>query len=84
MIAAYDAGQRNFGENYVDEFVDKVHHLPRDIHWHFIGHIQTNKIKKLMQATVPLTADQPQLNLLIETVDSEKLATKLNKECEKL
>lgn len=84
MIAAYDAGQRNFGENYVDEFVEKVHRLPRDIHWHFIGHIQTNKIKKLMQATVPLTADQPQLNLLIETVDSEKLATKLNKECEKL
>jgi len=39
LIAAYEGGQRNFGENYVDEFVDKVPRLPNDIQWHFIGHI---------------------------------------------
>ena len=37
--AAYEGGQRKFGENYVDEFVDKVPRLPLDIEWHFIGHI---------------------------------------------
>jgi len=68
---AYDAGHRAFGENYVDEFVEKHSQLPADIKWHFIGHIQSNKVKKLV--TVP--------NLdLVETVDSEKLAAKLNKE----
>lgn len=55
--------------------MDKALKLPLDIKWHFIGHIQTNKLKKL--ATVP--------NLyLVETVDSEKLAKKLNSELEKV
>ena len=41
--AAYDAGQRHFGENYVHEIVEKSPHLPKDICWHFIGTLQTNK-----------------------------------------
>jgi uncharacterized pyridoxal phosphate-containing UPF0001 family protein len=42
---AYDAGQRDFGENYVQELVDKEAALPKDIRWHFIGHLQSNKVK---------------------------------------
>ncbi len=42
---AYDAGQRDFGENYVQELCAKYEALPRDIRWHFIGHLQTNKVK---------------------------------------
>src|SRR5688572_20856763 len=41
----YDLGQRDFGENYVQELADKQHQLPQDIRWHFIGHLQTNKVK---------------------------------------
>ena len=72
---AYDANHRHFGENYVDEFVEKSAKLPQDIMWHFIGHLQTNKVKKVV--AVPNLA-------LVETVDSQKLAMKLNKECEKI
>ena len=43
--AFYDEGQRDFGENYVQELVDKEPVLPKDIHWHFIGHLQSNKVK---------------------------------------
>ncbi len=43
--ALYDLGQRDFGENYVQEMVDKQAVLPKDIHWHFIGHLQSNKVK---------------------------------------
>lgn len=43
--ALYDQGQRDFGENYVQELVDKQAQLPGDIRWHFIGHLQTNKVK---------------------------------------
>jgi PLP dependent protein len=43
--ALYVQGQRAFGENYVQEFVEKQPQLPADIHWHFIGHLQTNKVK---------------------------------------
>src|ERR1700742_410997 len=43
--ALYDLGQRDFGENYVQELVDKQASLPSDIHWHFIGHLQSNKVK---------------------------------------
>ena len=68
----------------MDEFVEKVPLLPRDIEWHFIGHIQSNKIKKLISATLPADDHTPPLNLLIETVDSLKLAEKLNKECGKI
>ena len=42
---AYEAGQRDFGENYVQELVDKVPVLPNDIRWHFIGNLQSNKVK---------------------------------------
>jgi len=71
LIAAYEAGQRNFGENYVHELVEKATHPEilekcKDIRWHFIGHLQRNKINKVL--VVP--------NLyLIETIDSEKIAT---------
>lgn len=71
---AYDAGQRVFGENYVQELIEKVPQLPDDVTWHFIGPLQSNKAGKLVQAFEP---DQLH-RLVIETVASEKLATKLN------
>src|SRR5580658_7120804 len=46
ILAVYDMGQRDFGENYVQELVDKQRELPADIRWHFIGHLQTNKVKQ--------------------------------------
>lgn len=65
----YDHGIRHFGENYVQELVDKAAQLPKDIKWHFIGGLQTNKCKDL--AKIP--------NLFaIETIDSLKKAKKLN------
>ena len=45
IMEAYHAGQRDFGENYVQELVDKYEALPKDIRWHFIGHLQSNKVK---------------------------------------
>ena len=66
----YDAGQRDFGENYVQELLDKAPVLPADIRWHFIGHLQSNKAKALVQG-VPSLA-------IVETVDSAKLADKLD------
>lgn len=72
VIDAYDAGQKHFGENYVNELIEKSGHpeiLKRDIRWHFIGHLQRNKINKVL--AVP--------NLwIIETVDSNKLASALD------
>src|SRR3990167_8942804 len=50
MRQAYDAGVRRFGENKVQEFLDKKEQLPDDIEWHLIGHLQTNKIKPLFKA----------------------------------
>ncbi|EPS65800.1 hypothetical protein M569_08977, partial [Genlisea aurea] len=44
----YDAGHRCFGENYVQELVEKAPQLPEDIEWHFIGHLQSNKVKTLL------------------------------------
>ena len=77
IIAAYDAGQRRFGENYVDEFVGKAQELEEshpDIEWHFVGHLQSNKARKLAKCR----------NLkMVETVDSLKIANTLNKECSK-
>eukprot|EP01012_Entosiphon_sulcatum_P038064 TRINITY_DN4913_c0_g1_i1.p1 TRINITY_DN4913_c0_g1~~TRINITY_DN4913_c0_g1_i1.p1 ORF type:complete len:263 (+),score=48.73 TRINITY_DN4913_c0_g1_i1:121-909(+) len=72
--AAYDVGQRVFGENYVQELVDKAAQLPRDIQWHFIGHLQSNKAKSLV-CEVPNLA-------CVETVDSDRLAAKLNEAAE--
>jgi len=67
---AYDAGQRHFGENYVQEIVDKAPLLPGDVKWHFIGHLQSNKAK--MVCKIP--------NLyMIESIDSVKLADAVNK-----
>ncbi len=59
---AYDAGQRVFGESRVQEVLAKIPQLPNDIQWHFIGHLQTNKVKQLVGKVS-----------LIESVDSEKL-----------
>lgn len=67
--ALYDLGQRDFGENYVQELVDKQLLLPKDIHWHFIGHLQSNKVKMI----APFVE-------LIQGVDSVKLLTEINKQ----
>lgn len=69
LMEAYGAGQRAFGENYVQELVDKAAELPADIEWHFIGKLQSNKCKMLVEGV-------PNLHVL-ETLDSEKLANKL-------
>lgn len=68
---AYNCDQRHFGENYVSELVDKYQRLPKDIKWHFIGHLQSNKVNKLISSC-------PGLHM-IETVDSRKLAEKINR-----
>jgi pyridoxal phosphate enzyme (YggS family) len=65
----YDAGQRDFGENYVQELLEKVPQLPTDIHWHFIGHLQTNKVKYIAPFVY-----------LIHGVDSAKLLKEINKQ----
>lgn len=65
---AYDAGQRIFGENLVQELVEKYEKLPKDIQWHLIGHLQTNKVKYIA----------PFINM-IESVDSLKLLKVINK-----
>ncbi|XP_072995564.1 uncharacterized protein [Typha latifolia] len=67
----YDAGHRCFGENYVQEFVDKAPLLPADIEWHFIGHLQSNKVKSLL-------ASVPNLDM-VESVDNEKVANYLDR-----
>lgn len=70
--ALYDMGQRDFGENYVQELVDKYEPLPKDINWHFIGHLQSNKVKYI----APFVA-------LVHGVDSFKLLKEINKQGEK-
>ncbi|KDQ52680.1 hypothetical protein JAAARDRAFT_138393 [Jaapia argillacea MUCL 33604] len=70
ILACYEAGQRDFGENYVQELVDKAEQLPPDIRWHFIGTLQSNKAKIL--------ASIPNLHT-IQTLTSAKAATSLNK-----
>ena len=45
ILALYDLGQRDFGENFVQELLLKYEALPKDIRWHYIGHLQTNKVK---------------------------------------
>ena len=69
----YDLGQRDFGENYVQELLEKAEHLPNDIRWHYIGHLQTNKVKQI----VPFVQ-------LIHSVDSLKLAHEINKQAKKI
>ena len=69
LMELYALGQRAFGENYVQELVDKAASLPKDIQWHFIGHLQSNKVKYI----APFVH-------LIHGVDSEKLLQEINKQ----
>ena len=69
---AYDGGQRIFGESHVPEMVQKYDVLPKDIQWHFIGHLQTNKVKYIA----------PFVNL-IYAVDSEHLLKEIDKQAKK-
>ena len=69
----YDFGYRHFGENKVQELIIKNKGLPKDIHWHMIGHLQTNKVKMI----VPFV-------YLIHSVDSLKVLSKINRESEKI
>ena len=71
---AYEAGERHFGESRVQELKQKAAVLPNDIHWHFIGHLQTNKVRDLLKL-------HP---YLIQSVDSEHLLQAINEEAEKL
>ncbi|HVE60956.1 MAG TPA: YggS family pyridoxal phosphate-dependent enzyme [Chitinophagaceae bacterium] len=68
----YQLGQRDFGENYVQELIEKQRSLPADIRWHFIGHLQTNKVKFIASFIY-----------LIQGVDSFKLLKEINKEAKK-
>ncbi len=68
----YNAGQKVFGENRVQELVEKYEQMPKDIQWHFIGHLQTNKVKYIA----------PFVNL-IHAVDSWKLLKEINKQATK-
>ena len=69
VLAAYRAGQRRFGESRVQELLAKMPQLPDDIQWHFIGHLQTNKVRSLMGKTA-----------MIESVDSDKLLRLIDRE----
>ncbi len=73
IMEAYDAGHRDFGENYVQELLDKQEALPKDIRWHFIGHLQSNKVKFI----APFVH-------LIHGMDSEKLLNEINKQGKKI
>uniref|UniRef100_A0A7S1F469 Pyridoxal phosphate homeostasis protein n=1 Tax=Noctiluca scintillans TaxID=2966 RepID=A0A7S1F469_NOCSC len=68
---AYDAGHRHFGENYVQELVEKAPRLPHDIQWHFIGKLQSNKVGKLLKGCPTLAC--------VETITSQKLAVAVNR-----
>lgn len=72
ILELYELGQRDFGENYVQELVDKQAQLPKDIRWHFIGHLQSNKVKYI----APFVH-------LIHGVDSLKLLKEINKQAAK-
>ncbi len=69
ILELYELGQRDFGENYVQELVDKAAQLPGDIRWHFIGHLQSNKVKFI----APFVH-------LVHGVDSLKLLQEINKQ----
>ena len=72
ILEAYNAGQRIFGENIVQELADKQAKLPADIEWHLIGHLQSNKVKYI----APFIS-------LIQSVDSLKLLIEINKQAKK-
>ena len=69
ILALYGEGQRDFGENYVQELVDKRERLPEDIRWHFIGHLQSNKVKHIISFVY-----------LIHGVDSLRLLKEIDKQ----
>jgi pyridoxal phosphate enzyme (YggS family) len=69
IMELYEWGQRDFGENYVQELTEKYRQLPKDIRWHFIGHLQTNKVKLIA----------PFIHL-IHGVDHEKLLLEIDKQ----
>ncbi|MEN5378668.1 YggS family pyridoxal phosphate-dependent enzyme [Sphingobacterium kitahiroshimense] len=72
IMEAYEAGQRVFGENLVQELVEKYESLPKDIEWHLIGHLQTNKVKYVASFVT-----------LIHAVDSFKLLKEIDKQAAK-
>jgi len=72
ILELYELGQRDFGENYVQELADKQAQLPADIRWHFIGHLQSNKVKQIAPFVY-----------LIHGVDSLKLLQEINKQAGK-
>lgn len=72
LLEAYNLGLKRFGENYVQELVDKYQELPKDIEWHFIGHLQSNKVKYI----APFVH-------MIHSVDSFKLLVEINKQAKK-
>lgn len=72
LMAAYEAGQRRFGESRVQELLAKEPQMPADVEWHFIGHLQTNKVKQLVGKAS-----------LIESIDSERLLDIVDRESRK-
>ena len=74
IMEAYNEGIRHFGENHVNELIEKIETLPKDIKWHMIGHLQTNKVRQLLKHNI----------YLIQSVDSLKLAKEIDKESKKL
>jgi pyridoxal phosphate enzyme (YggS family) len=72
LMEAYEAGQRIFGENKIQEMTDKWENMPKDIQWHMIGHVQTNKVKFMAEYVH-----------LIHGVDSLKLLEEINKQAKK-
>ncbi len=72
ILELYNLGQRDFGENYVQELTEKHEWLPKDIQWHFIGHLQSNKVKYI----APFIS-------LVQSVDSFKLLKEINKLAQK-
>lgn len=72
LMAAYEAGQRRFGESRVQELLAKEPQMPADVEWHFIGHLQTNKVKQLVGKAS-----------LIESIDSERLLDMVDQESRK-
>ena len=72
ILELYNKGQRDFGENYVQELVEKEQALPKDIRWHFIGHLQTNKVKYIAPFIY-----------MIQSVDSLKLLLEIDKHAAK-
>lgn len=72
LMEAYGAGQRCFGENRVQELLEKIPAMPDDVQWHFIGHLQTNKVRRIIGKTA-----------MIESVDSERLLELIDRESER-